>query len=252
MKKHQYKLNLYGAPLSQPVRAVIWVLLYKKQNFDLILMNPGSKGSIGTRNPTFLAKNPFGTIPFLEDKTNDVSIAEASAILIYLSRVNEWHDLYPLDPRNCSKVDWYLHSHHRGIRDAALAYFAPNIRKDLSLSDVLIDIAKKSFSRSLEVLEHNWLAKTQFIAGQCLSIADFMAYSEIGQMKPEFTNVFDFETFPNVKRWMRDMASFDGHNDAHLSLNMLGDISSSKPSIEKIVNANKAGYETIMNRQKSF
>ena len=82
MKKDNSDLKLYGTPLSQPVRAVIWVLLHKKKLFDLILMNPGSKGPIGTRNPAFLCKNPNGTIPFLEDKTNGVSMAEASAILI--------------------------------------------------------------------------------------------------------------------------------------------------------------------------
>ena len=52
----QSDLKLYGTPLSQPVRAVIWLLLYHRQPFQLILMNPGSKGDIGTRNPNFLEK----------------------------------------------------------------------------------------------------------------------------------------------------------------------------------------------------
>ena len=252
MKKDNSDLKLYGTPLSQPVRAVIWVLLHKKKLFDLILMNPGSKGPIGTRNPAFLCKNPNGTIPFLEDKTNGVSMAEASAILIYLCRKHKWEDLYPNNPIKCSKIDWYLHSHHRGIRDAALGYFAPNVRKDLAFPEVLLKTAKRSFKRSLETLEQYWLANDQFIAGEYLSIADFMAYSEIGQLKPEFTNLFDFESFPNIKRWMNDMTTLNSHNDAHLCLTMLGDISTKEPEIETIANANKTGYKTIIERQLSF
>ena len=118
----QSALTLYGSPLSQPVRAVIWLLLLKKIPFELILMNPGSKGEIGTRNPNFLKKNPNGTIPFLEDNANDVAMAEAHAILVYLCRKNAWFDLYPSEPAKYTKIDWYLHAHHRGIREASLAF----------------------------------------------------------------------------------------------------------------------------------
>ena len=60
-------LNLYGVPFSQPVRTVIWLLLLKKQPFQLVPTNPGSKGETGSRHPTYLVKNPSGTIPCLEE-----------------------------------------------------------------------------------------------------------------------------------------------------------------------------------------
>ena len=143
MPSQQPPLKLYGSPLSQPVRAVIWLLLYMREPFQLILMNPGSKGDTGTRNPIFLEKNPNGTIPFLEDSETGIAMAEAHAILVYLCRKNSWHDLYPADPAECTKIDWYLHSHHRGIRDASLAFFAPNVRKDLTFPATFLDSAQK-------------------------------------------------------------------------------------------------------------
>ena len=56
-------LTLYGVPFSQPVRAVMWLLLFKRLPFEMVLTNPGSKGETGSRNPDYLAFNPGGTIP---------------------------------------------------------------------------------------------------------------------------------------------------------------------------------------------
>ena len=51
-------LIVYGVPFSQPVRAVLWLLLLKRMSFELVLINPGSRGDTGSRNPAYLAKNP--------------------------------------------------------------------------------------------------------------------------------------------------------------------------------------------------
>ena len=37
-------LILYGVPFSQPVRAVIWLMLYKELPFEMVLINPGLQG----------------------------------------------------------------------------------------------------------------------------------------------------------------------------------------------------------------
>lgn len=59
-------LQIYGVPLSQPCRAVIWACLYKRLPFELVLTNPGSRsvdraGNPGSRHPDFLAMNPTGS-----------------------------------------------------------------------------------------------------------------------------------------------------------------------------------------------
>ena len=77
-------LNLYGVPFSQPVRTVIWLLLLKKQPFQLVPTNPGSKGETGSRHPTYLVKNPSGTIPCLEETDTGYTLGEAHAIITYL------------------------------------------------------------------------------------------------------------------------------------------------------------------------
>lgn len=248
MKTPSSPLLLYGTPLSQPVRAVIWLLLYKDYPFDMIPINPGSNKDNGSRSPVFLSKNPNGTIPFIEEPDTGLALGEAHAIMVYLCRKNDWHDLYPQDPILSARVDWYLHSHHRGIRDASLGIFAPNVRKDLNFQEAIIDMANAMFRRSLKSLESGWLAESQFLTGEQMTLADMAAYADIGQLQPQFSNLHDFEPFPNVRRWLHTMAQVEGHDVAHVALTELGDISAQAPDIKSIINANKRGFKVIAER----
>ena len=236
---------LYGTPLSQPVRAVIWLLLNKRKVFKLVLTNPGSKGDRGSRNADFLTKNPGGTIPLLEEPGSGFVLAEAHAILAYLCQKYHWFDLYPNDHRNRAKVDWYLHSHHRGARDASLAFFATNVRKDLTFPKDVVTMSKAVFNRHLKAMEDGWLKNSNYLAGDHVSLADLAAYVDIAQLKPKFTNLFDFDPFPNVSRWMHSLEQFGMHDEAHAGLAHLGDISQNSPDKQAIKAANKYGYDVI-------
>ena len=50
---------IYGVPFSQPVRAVMWLMLIKKFPFKLKLTNPGSSSEGGSRHPDFLKNCSF-------------------------------------------------------------------------------------------------------------------------------------------------------------------------------------------------
>ena len=238
-------LILYGVPFSQPVRAVMWLLLYKDTPFEMVLINPGSKGDNGSRNPAYLAKNPAGTIPMLEDPESGYVLAEAHAILAYLCNRFGWTDVYPADPEGRGRVDWYLNFHHRNVRDASIGLVAPKIRKDLNIPEATQAAAKATLTNALKALDTGWLAGSRFLAGDTVSIADFAAYAEIGQLRPEFTNVYDFEPFPNVRRWLDDMKAIKAHDEVHVVLAELGDISREPPSMDTIKNANKRALGTL-------
>lgn len=239
---------VYGVPLSQPVRAVMWLLLYKRTPFEMVLINPGSKGETGSRNPAYLAKNPGGTIPTIEEPDSGFVLGEAHAILCYLSNKHAWHDVYPADHRLRAKVDWYLHYHHRNVRDASTGLVAPRIRKDLNIPEATQQSARATLTNALRTLETGWLAQSRFLTGANVTLADFAAYVEIGQLQPAFTNVYDFEPFPNIRRWMDAMKQVDGHDDVHVVLRELGDISAEAPSIDRIRNANKRALSVLQEK----
>jgi glutathione S-transferase len=236
---------LYGVPFSQPVRAVMWLMLYKRTPFEMVLINPGSTGETGSRNPAFLKKNPGGTIPTLEEPDSGFVLGEAHAILCYLSNKHGWHDVYPADHRLRARVDWYLHYHHRNVRDASVGLVAPRIRKDLNIPEATQQAALATLTRALSALDSGWLADGRFIVGDAPTLADFAAYVEIGQLQPGFTNVFDFGPFPNVRRWLDEMKQVDGHDEVHAVLAELGDISVEPPDMDSIRNANRHGLSVL-------
>jgi len=236
---------IYGVPFSQPVRALIWLMLLKKQPFELVLINPGSKGENGTRHPDYLAKNPSGTIPCLEEPDSGFCLGEAHAIMPYLCQKYGWTDMYPDDLRDRARIDQYLHYHHRNLREASVGMIAPKIRKDLNIPQVMQDMAYKNFSRALRVLDSFWLARHDYVAGNTLTIADLAAYAEIGQCQRRFTNVFDFSPFANLHAWLERMHKVDAHDQVHVVLSELGDISQQEPDMETIVNANKRALSIL-------
>ncbi len=79
-------------------------------------------------------------------------------------------------------------------------------------------------------------------------MADLAAYVEIGQLQPQFTNVFDVSPFPNVKRWLRDMTTVEYHDEVHVVLAELGDISREAPSMDTIKNANKRALQVLQEK----
>lgn len=240
-------LTLYGVPFSQPVRAVMWLLLYKQMPFEMVLINPGSSGENGSRNPEYLAKNPGGTIPCIEEADGFV-LAEAHAILCYLCNRHGWTDVYPEDARQRARIDWHLHYHHRNLRDASIGLIAPRIRKDLDIPKAIQQGAQATVARALQALEKSWLANSRYLAADHVTIADFAAYVEIGQLQPGFTNVYDFAPFNNVQRWLDDMRRLPAHDDVHVALAELGDISEQAPSMERIRSANMRALSTLKAR----
>lgn len=238
-------LRIYGVPFSQPVRAVVWLMLYKGLPFQIIPTSPGSRNEGGTRHPAFLDKNPGGTIPTLEEPDSGFTLGESNAIMAYLCNAHGWSDVYPNDARARARVDWYLNYHHRNLREASVGLIAPKIRKDLNIPEAIQQSSRASFARALRVLDTGWLAKSRFLAAEHLTIADFAAYTEIGQLQAGYTNLFDFEPYPNVVRWLADMRDVHGHDRAHVALTVLGDLSVEPPPMDTIRQANIQGLAAL-------
>lgn len=243
---------LYGVFLSQPVRAVAWLMVYKRVPFQMLPIIPGLKGDMGSRSPEFRQKSPAGMVPALEDPSSGFAISESHAIMTYLCNLHNWVDLYPSAPELRAKVDWYLNFHHRYIRPATIALLTPRVRVDLQFPPDVIEAQLRSFKAGLKVLEEYCLNQQAFVVGEQLSLADFSAYAEIGQLKPEFANLFDFSPYPNVKRWMAAMTEVEGHDEVHAGLIELGDLRGGPASFERMKSANKRSYLEIKQRVAEF
>lgn len=239
-------LVVYGVPLSQPVRAVLWALAWKRVPFQLVPVNPGSTRKGGTRHPEFLKRiNPSGTMPAIDDE--GFCLGESHAILTYLAEKHGWSDLYPSDLKTRAKIDEYLHFHHSNTRQGSLL-FAKKVRPDLKLSEGAIRNAKNIAKKTVQILESTWLGNgNMFLVGDNPTIADLAAYSELGQHSASLSNTAPdiFEGAPKTIAWMERCAELPGHDAIHLALKQLGDLSSGPPNMKRVVAANKKGIHAI-------
>jgi glutathione S-transferase len=172
--------------------------------------------------------------------------------MCYLCNKYGWNDLYPSNAESRAKVDSYLHLHHRNVREASIGLVAPKVRKDLNFSEDFLATSNAIIKKAFQAIEDGWLSNSRFLAGDDFTIADLSAYVEIGQLQSIFTNVYNFEDYPNIQRWLDDMKKVDSHDDIHAALYELGDISEEAPPMEKIINANKKALIVIQERLASI
>jgi glutathione S-transferase len=197
-------LTIFGVPVSQPVRAVVWPCLIKKTPFKFAAATPGLEGKKGTRSDAFLAMNPSGQIPAIDD--GGFKLGESMAIMSYLGETRRWTDLWPSDPRERARVNMYLHYHHRNVRDASVLLVAPLYTGTNSTPDVK-DNRRKNLQKALKTLDLQYLGHdNHFLAGKEMTLADLACYSELGQLLPQYHNLWDFSTTPNLQNWFSRMA----------------------------------------------
>ena len=134
------------------------------------------------------------------------------------------------------------------MREASIGLVAPKVRKDLNFSEDFLITSKSNIEKAFEAIETGWLRDSRFLIGDTMTIADISAYVEIGQLQSMFTNVYNFEPYPNIRRWLKEMQNVDYHEDIHVALYELGDISKEAPPMEIIINANKKAFKVIQEK----
>ena len=125
---------------------------------------------------------------------------------------------------------------------------APKVRKDLNFSEDFLKTSQANIEKAFKAIESGWLNDSNFLAGDTMTIADISAYVEIGQLQSIFTNVYNFDPYPNIQRWLNDMQNIECHDDIHVALYELGDISKEAPPMEVIINANKKAFQAIQEK----
>lgn len=234
-------LTVYGVPVSQPCKAVMWACLYKRLPFKLDVVVPGLKQKRGALHPDYLAINPTGTIPAIEE--DGFVVWESHAILTYLAQKHAWTDLYPADLQQRSIVDQYLHWHHRNAREAS-ALVMPRFRPDIKIPPGMQAAALATVTKALTLIEGIWLADKDYIAGPSLTLADFSCYSEFGQLSAKFGNLVDFAPYPRTQEWMQRMEELPFFEEVMAPNAIMGDLSGGLPA-EKLGEANKVAIKAL-------
>ena len=136
----------------------------------------------------------------------------------------------------------YLHYHHRNVREASTGLIAPKKRSQHPGSHAASVTSQFGRPSKRETL---YLDDQPYLFGDAVSICDLSAYVEIGQLQSRFTNTYDFSELPNVSAWLERMQQLPFHDEVHVCLTEMGDISQEAPSMDVIRNANISGLKAL-------
>jgi glutathione S-transferase len=173
---HSHRVELFLSLLGLPVEPE-----------DVDLVNRAQK------KPEFLAKNPFGQVPVIED--GDTVLADSNAILVYLAtRYDGSGRWLPRDPVALGRVQEWL-----SLAAGELA-FGPAEARVIKLFGAKYDYerAKTIASRLYAVMDPH-LAARRFLAADHPTIADIAHYSYTAHA-PE--GGVSLAPYPNVRAWL--------------------------------------------------
>ncbi|XP_064248342.1 glutathione S-transferase theta-1 isoform X3 [Passer domesticus] len=172
---------------------------------SLVSCDPTGKTSHRPSNSEGASKvSLLKKVPALKD--GDFTLAECTAILLYLSRKYNTPDhWYPSDIQQRARVDEYLSWHHANIRANApktmwIKVLIPLFTGQPLPSEKLQEVME-GLSTSLKQFEERFLQDKAFIIGSEISLADLVAIVEL--MQPVGVGCDIFEDRPRLREWRR-------------------------------------------------
>ncbi|HDS0928779.1 glutathione S-transferase family protein [Pseudomonas putida] len=182
-------IKLYNFPKSGHAHRIELMLSLLNLPTELVFVDL-AKGA--HKQPDFLALNPFGQVPVIDD--NGTVIADSNAILVYLAKKYDNGAWLPEEPAAAARVQRWL-----SVAAGPLA-FGPAAARLVTVFGASFN-TDEVISRAhtlLKVIDAE-LANTPFLAGSTPTIADIANYSYIAHA-PE-GNV-SLEPYANVRNWL--------------------------------------------------
>ena len=156
-------MKLYGSLVSPYVARV--VLAARAKGLDLA---PEAPPGGGIKSPEYLALNPMGKMPVLED--GGKYLAESAVILEYLEETQPQKPLMPAAPLDRAQVRLIARMVDLYIATQSGPFFRN--MNPATRNEAEVDGAKKALAKSLADLEHFASAGGPWLTGKSLTLAD--------------------------------------------------------------------------------
>lgn len=183
-------LRLYGSARSRAVRT-LWMLAelglpYQHEDF--------APRSPQTRTPGFLALNPNGRVPVIDD--DGFVLSESMAINLYLAKKHN-SALYPTDPRHEALAwQWSLWETDRLDRQVVNYVNHTSALPEAERNKAVADAAWAEIVPGMDVL-NTALGKAPWLAGPDFSVADLNVAGAL------YRGLFmDLGRWPAVQDWL--------------------------------------------------
>src|SRR6266853_6710704 len=188
-------IKLHYHPLSTYSRRVLIALIEKQISYEPVPLDMTARKH---REPPYLALNPYGRVPTLEE--DGFVLYESTAILEYLEATHPVPPLVPADARGCALI-----AMHMKLCDIQLARqtgiiifpkrFLPKERWD----EAAMAQAKKEIEKHLAIVEQQ-LAGKEWMVGERYSLVE-VCYAPF----VEFFALMEITPPPAVAAWTARM-----------------------------------------------
>jgi glutathione S-transferase len=188
-------IRLHGHPLSGHVHRVELFLSLLGLPFEKITIDLARAEHKG---PVFLALNPFGQLPVIED--GDVVLADSNAILVYLALTHDAQGHWlPRDPLGAARVQRWL-----SVAAGPLAY-GPAVARVAMVFKRPVDQAPRDAAARLFTLMDQQLASQPFLAASHPTLADIALYAYTAHAPEGGVSLAKYE---HLRAWLARIEAF--------------------------------------------
>ena len=183
-------IRLYTTLLSGHGHRVKLFLTLLDLPFEVVELNMRAGDN---RKPEYLAINPFGQVPTIQD--GDLTLSDSNAILVYLAKTYGDASWLPDEPRAAAAVQRWL-----SLAAGQIAYGPCSARLVTVFGAPLHHETAKAIAVKLFDVIDRELATKPFAAGDHVTIADIAAHTYIAHA-PE--GGVSLEPYANIRAWLR-------------------------------------------------
>ena len=180
---HAHRAELFLSLLGLPFERI-----------DVDLANKAHKSA------AFLAINPFGQVPVLQD--GDVTLADSNAILVYLAMKYGGDTWLPRDPLGAARVQRWL-----SVAAGLLAFGLAAARLAMLFKAPLNQAEAVARAHALFAVIEAELGAMPFITGDAPTIADVALYSYTAHA-PE--GGISLDAYPRLRAWLKRIEELPG------------------------------------------
>jgi glutathione S-transferase len=203
-------LKIWGRKNSANVQKAMWGIGELKLPYERVDI-AGAFG--GNREPPYLALNPNGLVPTLQD--GDFVLWEANSILRYLGGLHGKGVIEPEDPKERALasqwMDWQLSVLGPAIRETFWGLVrTPPEQRNLKA----IEASKTATTAAIKIVDSQ-LTRTAYLAGDAFSMGDIT----VGVFSYRFRELVpERPSFPHFERWYASISKRPAFHDHILSM----------------------------------
>ena len=197
-------MRLYYHPFSTNARRAVITALELNIPVELVLVDLQKREQ---RQPAFLARNPAGRVPVLEDGA--LILPESHAIMLYLASKSPGQSLYPADVQAQAQVNrWMFYCAAHFQPAISVLNWEHFVKKVIGLGEpdpAEVERGERLVQETAALLDSH-LASREWVAGHNMTLADISLATPLMTLKQAKLPVAQFK---HLESWFTRMAGRD-------------------------------------------